>query len=282
MKLVTFINLAYSELAYNLYLQLKKLNIHENLVIFCLNIDTLNHVQKYNLDCEVKLYKPLLFANQKISDSLDKNDPWTGTIDYTTCQFVKQDCFYQSLLNNEFVCLIDADMIVFDNFIDDLKNLMLNQRKFIHHHGQDEYVLFALKYYSGLNINMNMSASYLYGWCGQSQIVNCGFQVAQNYDETLKCVEEYCELYKPHIGKTHHNIDEIIITNYFATRLFHSDKVGWGIPRLCSISDQINSLNNIGEIYTPEQVLNLNCKTFHPTHCGDKINFIKQCGQWFV
>ena len=278
MKLVTFINLAYVDFAHNLYLQLKKLNIHENLIIYCLNKETLTQILSYDLNCEAKIYTPQLFKNEDLKISINENNPWSGTKEYTTYQFIKQDCFYQSLLNDEFVCLIDADMIVFENFIPSVENLMLNQRKFY----DKEHVLFALKYYMSININMDMSASYLYGWCGQTQIVNCGFQVGQNYDETLKCVEEYCELYKPHIGKTHHNIDEIIITNYFASNLFYSHNVGWSIPRVCSIPDHINSLNNCGEIYTAEQVLNLRCKTFHPTYCHNKINFIKECNQWFL
>lgn len=49
-----------------------------------------------------------------------------------------------------------------------------------------------------------------------------------------------------------------------------------------AITDHINLINNVGVKYTPEQVLKLKPMTFHPTFEADKIQFIKDCNQWFV
>lgn len=272
MKLVTFINSAYVNIVYNLYLQLKRLGLHESLIIYTPSDDAINNLQKLNIECDIKKYHPVLFTHsfdQKIWSD-EYTTCATGNNSYATFQMIKHDCLYQLLQHHEYVCLIDADMLVFSNFVDDLKDL-LKCKKF----GFTDVSLFALKYYLNINICVDMDSGAKYEWIGKYSMINTGFMCVYQSDNTFKIIENYTQLFTPHFGKHTGNIDEHILTKYFAN--------GTADLNLCCVPDSINTLSDCGNIYTSNEVKKLKCHTFHPTFVSDdKIDFIKQCGQWFV
>jgi len=272
MKLITFVNLAYVNFAHNLYLQLKNVGLHENLIIYTPSDKAFNTLKQLHIDCDIRKYTPLLFK-----ECFDQNiwsDEYTtcatGNNSYATFQLIKHDCVYQLLQQNEYVCLIDADMIIFSNFVDDLKCL-LNSKKF----GYDDTSLFAIKYYLNINVCVDLDSGAKYEWIGKYSMANTGFMGVYQSDMTFKIIEDYSKLFIPHFGKHTGNIDEHILTKYISQ--------GSADLRICSIPDSINTLSDCGNIYNPDQIVKLHCHTFHPTFVsGDKIEFIKECGQWFV
>ena len=56
MKLITFINHAYIGIAHNLYLQLKRFNLHADLIIYTPSDIAIDDLLKLNLECEIKKY----------------------------------------------------------------------------------------------------------------------------------------------------------------------------------------------------------------------------------
>lgn len=271
MKLITFINRAYVSITYNLYLQLKQFNLHKNLLIYASSDKTFDDLSKLNLKCDIKKYTPLLFKDSYHPDLCSDNFSKCGHGDtsYTSLQFLKHDCLYQTLLDNKYVCLLDADILVFANFIENLKKVMDTKHKF----GYDTTSLFGFKYYLNVNVATDLNSSNLYGWCGKHHIINTGFMSVYYSNETFNMIEEYCNLFTPHFSKNSTNLDEHILTKYFSNKMVN----------VCSITDNINTLSNSGYIYTPDEIKILNCDTFHPTFANiDKVEFIKQCGRWLV
>jgi hypothetical protein len=189
-------------------------------------------------------------------------------------QFLKHDAFYQMLLKHDHVCLIDSDMIIFEDFVDELFYWIDNQRKF---KVIDTPAYLAFKYYLQIKIGVNLEQpESLYRWIGKKQLINGGLMYANNRCySTLNHIQNYCKLFIPHFGQLN-NIDENIVTEYFGRSVLHS------MDNTFAITDHINLINNVGVKYTPEQVLKLKPMTFHPTFEADKIQFIKDCNQWFV
>ena len=271
MKLITFINHAYISLAHNLYLQLKKFNLHNDLIIYTSSDATYKDLLKLNLECDVKKYVPLLFKDYYQSDlcSDDLSKCGYGNNSYSTFQFLKHDCLYQTLEKHKYVCLLDTDTLIFSNFIENLKNLMEEKYKF----GYCTTSMFAFKYYLNMNIGLDINSPSLYHWIGKHSMINTGFMGSYQSDQTLKIIREYCELFIPHIGKNSGNIDEQILTKYFSEKTLN----------ICSVPDNINTLSNCGYIYTPYEIKKLKCDTFHPTFVtSDKVDFIKECGYWLI
>lgn len=272
MRLVTFINIAYVDMCHNLYCQLKRFNRHENLTIICSDQETHNELIRRNLECEIKTYTPLLFNKyiETITPHLI-NKEYGSTINqsYTIYQFLKHDAFYQTLLFNDDVCLIDSDMIILDDFIDELSFWINNDRRF---HVSDEPTQFAFKYYLQIKICVNVNDTInLYHWMGREQIINGGLMYARRCDTTLNHIKNYCDRFVPHFNQIN-NIDEMVVSDYFKTQMLNT----------YAITDYINLINNVGVNYTPEQVLRIRPLTFHPTFEGDKTQFIKDCNHWFV
>lgn len=271
MKLVTFINLSHANLAYNLYLQLKKVNLHKNLVIYTPSDNAIQYLEKLNIECDIQKYTPVLFKDC-FNDFIWSDDHVRcshGNNAYTTFQFIKHDCVYQLLQHNKYVCLLDADMMIFSNFVDDLKEL-LDSQKF----GIVGTSSFAFKYYLNINVTVD-NPDNKYGWGGKHTIINTGFMTTHQSDYTLQTIENYSKLFIPYFGNHSGNVDEHILTKYFSNGSFDAN--------ICSIPDSINTLSDCGNIYTSNKIKKLKCHTFHPTFVGgDKIEFMKECDQWFV
>lgn len=273
MKLITFINYAYADIGYNLYLQLKKFNRHKDLIIFCTDDETHVKLSERKPDCKIETYKPLLFKDVFDENKIHLENKAMGathnkSVSYTIYQFLKQDCFYQTLLENERVCLLDADVIIFEDFVDELIFWMDNPRRFMYESPSD----IGLKYYLSIRIGVDFnSPETLHHWIGKENIVNAGFMYARKSESSLKHIKNYCKLFIPHFGYLN-NLDEYIMTEYYRNI----------IDNITSINDQINLVSNTGAIYTSEQVLKIKPMTFHPTFTPDKIQFMKECDQWFV
>lgn len=276
MKFLTFVNYAYIDMAHNLYLQLKKFNRHKDLIITCTDEETKKTLgeQIQNCECEIVQYQPLLFKEiafnyQSHLNNKDRVATHKKNNSYAVYQFLKHDALYQSLLENERVCLLDADMIIFEDFIDELVDSMDKDHKF-YHKGP---AIFGFKYY--LQIKLGIDLNYpntLYQWIGREQIINTGFMYVRKSDTTLNHITTYTKLFIPHFDSTI-NLDEYIITEYFNSININS----------VSIKDQVNLLSDVGVNYTTDEVLKLKPKTYHPTFCYDKkIEFIKNCNSWLV
>lgn len=273
MKLVTFINLAYTDICHNLYLQLKKFSRHTDLIIFCTDELTYKSISSKNLDCDIRKFKPMLFESisERLNPHLDNKDlaaTYKSSNSYAVYQFIKHDVVFQTLLQNDRVCLLDADMIVFEDFIDELIYWTDYEGKF-HHNGP---ALFGFKYY--LQIRTATSLNHpesLYQWVGKEQIINTGFMYVRQSDITLDHINNYTKLFFPHFDALN-NLDENIMTEYFRQTNLN----------ITSIKDQLNLLSDVGVNYTHDQVLKLRPKTYHPTFTSNKIQFMKDCNQWFV
>lgn len=270
MKLLTFVNLAYVDILHNLYLQLKRVGLEKDLIVYTIDDLTKEKIDSFNLECKTVVYKPSVFKDV-YDPNLFSNKLLRSGYDilYSSLQFFKHDCVYQTLENNEYVCLIDPDMLVYSNFVDDLKSHMNCDHKF----GYTSEVNFALKYYINVNIVVDTSSPILYEWIGRCAIINGGFMAFHHSQETFDGIKGYCSKFIPHFAKHCGNIDEHIVTNYFAYYHHHN---------ICMIPDSINTINDCGYTYNPDQVNNLKCHTFHPTFIVDKVEYIRQCGQWFV
>lgn len=273
MTLITFINHAYIDICHNLYLQLKKFSRHADLIVFCTDELTYKLMNSKNLDCKVEQFRPLLFESisDKLTHHLGNKDlaaTYKRSESYSVYQFLKHDVLYQTLLTNDHICLIDADMIIFEDFVDDLMYWMKCDRKF-HHKGPS---LFGFKYYLQVRTGVNPNnPETLYHWVGKEQIINTGFMYVRKCEETIQHIENYTKLFFPHFDALH-NLDEHIITEYFRNIDLN----------VTSIKDQINLLSDSGVNYTVDEILRLKPKTYHPTFTFDKIQFMKDCNQWFV
>lgn len=275
MKIITFINHAYKDFAHNLYLQLKKFNRHRDLIIVCTDEETkvILDEQIKSCECEILKYKPVLFkeiANNYQSHLKNKDyaATYTESKSYSVYQFLKHDVLYQTLLENDRVCLLDADMIIFEDFVDELIYWMDYDCKF-YHRGPS---MFGFKYYLQIRLGVNLhSPETLYHWVGREQIINTGFMYVHKSDITLNHIINYTKLFLPHFDALH-NLDEHIITEYFR----HID------INDSSIKDQLNLLSDTGVNYTSDQVLKLKPKTYHPTFTRNKVQFMKDCNQWLI
>jgi len=269
MKLITFINQAYVDIAHNLYIQLKNVNLHKNLTIHTVSKLAYDSVVSLKLDCEVKLYKPML-CKDLFNEDLNYDDG-RRDVEFAIQQFLKYDCFYQEVLNHEFVCLLDADILVFEDFTNDIKILMNRTTKF----ESKSVSNFAFKYYLNVNIFCkDVESPKLYSWSGIHQIINSGFVVARQSDQTFNAMIDCYKHFVPHIGKSSCNTEEQILTSYFADNRYD----------ICSIPDSIHMLNDSGCIYPPEEARRLHCKTFHPTFIWkkEKVDYIKKMKMWFI
>lgn len=273
MKLITFINFAYIDICYNLYLQLKQFSRHTDLVVFCTDENTYNSMTSKNLECDIQLYKPVLFANisDKLKHHLDNTDlaaTYKRSESYSVYQFLKHDVVYQTLLNNDRVCLIDSDLIIFEDFVDELIYWMDNDNKFYH----TDPATFGFKYYLQIRTGVDpLKKEHLYQWIGREKTINTGFMYVRRSDASFHHIQNYSNLFLPHFDHLN-NLDEHIMTEYFRNI----------IENTVDIKDQINLLSDVGVNYTYEQVLRIKPKTYHPTFTGDKIEFMKNCNQWFV
>lgn len=274
MKLLTFINYAYIDIAYNLYLQLKKFNRHGDLIVVCTDDETSFKFKEKNVECDIKTYNAVLFKdiiNQNKMHLYNKDHVATHKKNnsYAVYQFLKHDALYQSLLENDRVCLLDADMIIFEDFVDELVHSMDNDHKFY----PKGPAIFGFKYYLQIKLGIDLNyPSTLYQWIGREQIINTGFMYVRKSDTTLNHITTYTKLFIPHFDSMI-NLDEYIITEYFKYIDINS----------VSIKDQVNLLSDVGVNYTTDQVLKLKPRTYHPTFCYDnKIQFIKDCNSWLV
>lgn len=274
MKFVTFINLAYTELCFNLYLQLREFNRHTDLIVVCTDIVTYKKICEYNLNCQIKIYKPVVFIDHinTIQSHLE-NTEYVSTHNqsqsYTMYQFLKHDAFYQALVEHDHVCLIDSDMIIFEDFVDELMFWVNNTRKF---RVFETPSCLAFKYYLQIKISINtFDTLNLYKWIGREQIINGGLIYANKCENVLNHIRTYCKLFVPHFGQLN-NIDEVVVTEYFKN---HNENT-------FAITDHINLINNVGVNYTPDQVLKFRPMTFHPTFEPNKVEFLKECGKWLV
>lgn len=275
MKFLTFVNYAYIDIVHNLYLQLKKFNRHKDLIITCTDDETkIKLIQQIqNCECEILQYQPVLFKetlSNYQSHLSDKNYAATHlkSASYSIYQFLKHDVLYQNLIKHESVCLLDADIIVFEDFVDPLMYWMNNNKKFKY----SDPTLFGFKYYlqGRICVDINKKES-LYHWSGREQVINTGFLYLRINDITIKHLIDYTKLFVPHFGQIN-NLDEFILTEYFR----NVDE------NITSIPDQINLVSNVGTVYSPEEVLKLKPMTFHPTFTGNKIQFMKDCKQWLL
>lgn len=271
MKIITFINYAYIDLVHNLYLQLKQFNLHKDFIIYCTDYDTANTLTNQIVDreCEVLQYSPLLLKEvltnyqQHLCNKQLSSTTTADSDSYAIYQFLKHDAFYQTLLKHDQICFIDADMIIRHNFVTTLQQYIQNNTS---------PTTFGFKYY--LNIRQSINTEYphkLYQWIGKEQLINTGFIYAKQSDKSLQHVQNYCQLFIPHFG-ARNNLDEMILTVYFRNV----------IENIVPIPDHVNLISNSGIVYTPQQVLELNPLTFHPTFTADKISYIKQCNHWFL
>lgn len=272
MKLITFITEAYVDLAHNLYLQLEKFGLNTRLIVFCDNEHTFNLFIRKKLACEARVYVPRLhnFNLQTFPLVKQPDQQQPGTFHYSKIISLKQDAAYQVLLedrNNKYVTIIDVDIIIFDNFVEDLIYYMEYPFK---HDAHGQIANFALKYY--LNNNRNPLNNE---WKGKKSVVNTGFMCFHNSNYTLQHIERYYRMITQFVSTTDtYNIDETMLTYYIETSNIN----------VVDLPDYINLCSDTTHMYQPEDIDRIKAltKTFHVTFTNNKVGFMKATNNWHV
>lgn len=277
MKFVTLINSQYSDIAINFYHQLKKINQQDNFVVYCDSVECKNKIAS-SIPCENYLYVPSLtnLNNLIIKKQQNTSVLKPSTSAYSILNVIKHDVMYQYLTKNpneQHVLLVDTDIIIFDDFTTDLVTMLSYGFKCNY---EEEPSIFAFKYY--LHFNRDLLYQLYYG---KKHIVNTGFMLCKNTDETLKIIEKYYTYMSGLvINDFSSNIDELIITHITETNHFGA----------VSIPDQVHMVSDAGTIYLPKHIPMLKkcTKSFHITFNQyksvnlDKITFMKQAGEWLI
>jgi hypothetical protein len=268
MIIVTFINEFYVEIAYNFYLQLKKINREKNLIIFCDSRKTMQYFKDRKITCDLEIYKPLI-ARHDIS-LLRSKESKSGhnSIDYALINFIKHDIVYQVLrreARTPYVTYMDSDMIINADFVPDLISLMNSPKD-----GYSGSALIGIKYY--LNYNKTPLKTYNQ-YIGRRMIVNCGFMIFHNNESTLRIIYDYIKFMESfNVYESAGNIDEILLTDYLDHHMIN----------ICVIPDSINMLSDCGYIYPLNEIRGLHTKTFHLTFYGDKKGPLLGLNQWLT
>lgn len=277
MKLVTFISSSYIDMAHNFYIQLMKFDMHKDFIIYVDNANTADMLASRNLNCEYKIYKPELGYMEQHAHLLQYNEndiikPGHG-LKYALMNHLKHDVAYQELIKlpeDDILILIDTDMIIFDNFLADIKNIMLYPRKISGNYPCS----FAIKYY--LNSLLTVSKYRRFDhFLGRKVLMNGGLMGFYNSPVNHNFMRHYygllCSFELSNIGA---NSDELIVTEFLETRDIN----------ICSIPDRINILSDSGHFYTPHDMQHLKniTKSFHITYCKDKVQFLKESGYWHL
>lgn len=279
MKLITFISSSYVDMAHNFYLQLKNFNLHKDFVIYTDNAFTADLLANKNLDCEYKIYKPELGMMDRYLYLLNHNENEIiragGGLKYALMNHLKHDIVYQELLKipeDDIMMLIDTDIIIFDDFTQDIINLI----HYPHKTARKYPCSFAIKYYLNANLVANKYRRFDH-YLGKKVLMNGGFMGFYNSPINHNFIKHYynqlCSYELTNIGA---NSDEIILTNFLETRDIN----------ICSIPDSINILSDNGHFYQPGDIEYLKkiTKTFHITYApgSTKVDFLKQSGYWFL
>lgn len=268
MKIVTFINGFYSDIAHNLYLQLKKINRHKDLTIYCDSTHTAEYLAKKNLSCKIRTYVPFL-GHDSMNLLTDKRaSAGYNSINYALLNFIKHDIVYQEIRKesvfDQYILYMDSDMIVNADFIPDLEKLMNAQKM-----GGGSTIL-GIKYYMNFNKNPTKTQN---NHIGMRMIVNCGFMVFLNHESTLGVIVDYYKLMQSfNITKHSSNIDEIVLTDYLDNNMVS----------VCSIPDSINMLSDCSNIYQIQDIRGLHTKSFHLTFYSDKKGMLMGLNQWLT
>lgn len=287
MKIISLINETYVHIANNFYLQLQKFNCHNELIIYCDSVKTLDKVKSLNLDCESYVYEPVLqnqwlhLLNNEIPSTIVDGVPHpahTAWADpkWTLLQIIKHDIVYKYLTDNptKNVLLMDMDMVVFRNFIPEVDYLIQSNKNW-----NNLPIKFLTKHY--LNVTKDFSKSGQNQFSGMCKsIVNTGFIGFVNSEETRNHIKNYyhnmvqlnlADKCGGHISCQ--NVDEILITKYIEDNIIQCRE----------IPDHINMLSDIGHIYNHSDIMNIKPATYHVTFSVDtKVNFIKSCGAWLL
>jgi len=272
MKFLTFITDPYVDLAHNLYLQLEKFGLNTKLIVFCDNENTFHKFAKKNLACECRVFRPRLHNFNLITFPLSQqhDQQFPGTFHYSKIISLKQDAAYQVLSedrNNKYVTILDVDLIIFDNFVDDLIYYMEYPHK---HDAHGHIANFALKYY--LNNNRNPLNNE---WKGKKSVVNTGFMCFHNSNSTLRHIEQYYRMITQFVSTTEtYNIDETMLTYYIEKS--NIDVV--------DLPDYINICSNTAHMYQQQDIEHIKglTKTYHVTFTSDKIGFMKYTNNWYL
>jgi len=276
MKFITLVNNQYSDIAHNFYIQLQKINRHRDFVIYCNNNATLNTMLSKNLDCTIELYSPKLYNQnfELIHTSFTDNISKPDTKNYSILNVIKHDVVYDYLTKNpqeKYVLLVDTDIIIFDDFVDDLISIMdwkLSVNIDI------EPLIVAVKYY--LHFNRDLLHKIYFG---KKNMINTGFMLFHNTERTLKLIRKYYSFMSNFVlDEFSMNIDELLVTN-----ILELEHIG-----VSNIPDSIHMVSDVSRIYKPSDIEQLKNKTksFHLTFTIDqkisKIDFLKQSNYWFL
>lgn len=277
MKIVTIVNETYTDMAHNFYLQLKNFDIHKNFIVYCDNKKTLKKFKKLNLDCESRCFVATLPNNYLHLLECDNNIQSWDHPKWSMLQVIKHDIVHSLLCEypNENVLLTDTDIIIFDNPIPGIEYLLSNVK--------NPYNLplnFLVKHYYHWKRDYSKINQQQYGGHCRS-IVNTGFMVFKNSEETRSHVRKYYEniVSLDYNNKCNaegcSNVDENIITDYIENnRVQCKEMPNW-----------LNTLSDMGHVYDVEEVLGFNIKpkTYHITFTPNKkVDFLKNCGAWLL
>ena len=114
-QFITITNSGYIPFTINCYKSLKRNNINQELISYCLDEDSYNYLKKNNYPCV--LFKGDVNATHNLSRYKDEN--------WKKMMYLKMRIIFENLLNSDYLCITDGD-IVFENnnFLDyAVKNL---------------------------------------------------------------------------------------------------------------------------------------------------------------
>lgn len=275
-KLVTLINNAYVPITINFYKQILKVGIKEEFIIYCSDNITYKAMLATGIKCNIKLYDESMLYGQhllsgnNISHNNINNTLRTNSSRYAYLQMIKHHLVLHEMTKHmDMYLLVDTDMVLFDNFLEDLQSLIRLKDK--HDPFENKPAIYGLKYY--LNFNRNLKTE---GNSGIRFIINTGFMLFNsNQGHCQKITKDYLDylnLYK--CTNKSANIDEFLLTNFFDNRQIN----------VSAIPDSIHLLSNKSQVYQPNQMTELKHKTksFHLTFVQDKITFLKEANQWYV
>lgn len=271
MKIVTFINGFYADIAHNLYLQLEKIDRHKDLIIYCDNYKTANALRFKKLLCKIVVYVPYLGHDSMILLRDKRATAGYGSINYALLNFIKHDVVYQEIRKtsvadySKYILYLDSDMIINADFIPDLVDIMEAQKQ-----GYSGPANIGIKYY--LNDNKNPSLHYN-NHIGRRMIANCGFMVFFNHETTMQIIVNYYKLMQSfNVNQDSWNVDEIVLTDYLDNHPVN----------VCSIPDSINMLSDCANIYRLNDIRGLHTKSFHLTFYSDKKSILMGLNQWLT
>lgn len=183
MKILTFGDYMYVPYIVSTYRNLKSLNLHKNVVIWCTDLHTAEAIRELEPQSDVNIYTSRRYNLKTFTNDAEAY--------YCTLQYIKQEIIYDCI-NHLFdkVFYLDSDVIVFKDFFNIIEGII-------------EEKDLALKYY--LQADRHNPGSL-------RNIVNCGTIGVKKTDQVNEMFDFFFNETKRYIPKG--NLDEYHITNY--------------------------------------------------------------------